>query len=239
MNYVAYYRVSTKKQDLGIPAQKQMVKNYLSDIDTVIKSFQEKESGSKNDRPELSKAIELCRSEGAILLIAKLDRLARDVNFITSLQKSGLEFVALDMPKANKLTIHIMAAMAEHELDMIKERTNAALDQIKRNIERDGYHISKEGNRITSLGGSKVPTDADREKAKRVLKKKRESNENNQRALSVVCLLKEKGEKDSSDKMTLQQMADHLNRNGYKTSRGKSFSSIQVSRLLKLCNETA
>jgi DNA invertase Pin-like site-specific DNA recombinase len=89
------------------------------------------ESGKRNDRPELARALELCRKQKATLVIAKLDRLARNVHFISGLMQSGVDFVAVDMPQANRLTVHILAAVAEHERDMIAARTKAALAAAK------------------------------------------------------------------------------------------------------------
>ena len=89
------------------------------------------ESGRRNDRPELHRALDLCREKRAVLVIAKLDRLARSVAFISNLMESGVEFVAVDMPQANRLTLHILAAVAEHEREMISQRTKAALAAAK------------------------------------------------------------------------------------------------------------
>lgn len=129
--YVAYYRVSTVKQGLsglGEDAQKAAVEDYVRRNDgETIATFTEIESGKKNDRPELAKALRHCRRSNATLIIAKLDRLARNVAFIANLMESNVEFVAVDFPKANKLTVHILAAVAEHEREMISTRTKDAL----------------------------------------------------------------------------------------------------------------
>src|SRR4051812_34693876 len=129
--WVAYYRVSTQKQGnsgLGLDAQRDAVLGYLNGGDwQLVAEFTEVESGKKNDRPELAKALATCRRIGATLIIAKLDRLARNVAFVSNLMEAGVEFVAVDMPMANKLTVHILAAVAEHEREMISARTKAAL----------------------------------------------------------------------------------------------------------------
>jgi DNA invertase Pin-like site-specific DNA recombinase len=117
--FVAYYRVSTDKQGrsgLGLEAQTEAVSRYIAGRGELIAEFTEVESGKKSDRPELTRALELCRKKKATLLIAKLDRLARNVHFISGLMEGGAEFVAVDMPEANRLTLHIMAAFAEHSL---------------------------------------------------------------------------------------------------------------------------
>lgn len=137
--FVTYYRVSTARQGLsglGLDAQRQTVAQYLSGASrTVLTEFVEVETGkganALEKRPELRKALELCRKSGATLLIAKLDRLARNVHFVSGLMESKVKFVACDLPEANQLTIHIMAAFAEHEARRISERTRDALAAAK------------------------------------------------------------------------------------------------------------
>jgi len=121
---IAYYRVSTDRQGkskLGLEAQEQAVHEFLKDQGKLIQSFTEVESGRKNDRPELLKALDQCREQKAVLVITKLDRLTRNVFFISGLMESGVEFIAVDIPEANRLTIHILAAVAEHEREMISQ----------------------------------------------------------------------------------------------------------------------
>lgn len=129
--YVAYYRVSTDRQGrsgLGLEAQRAAVTLYAHQQSAcVLTEFVEMESGRRADRPALALALAECKRNRAILAIAKLDRLARNVAFIANLMDSRVEFVCVDMPNANRLTIHIMAAMAEHEAAMISQRTKAAL----------------------------------------------------------------------------------------------------------------
>ncbi|WP_434617416.1 recombinase family protein [Azospirillum sp. B2RO_4] len=129
--YVAYLRVSTQRQGasrLGLEAQQVAVAAHASrETDQIVETFVEVESGRNSDRPQLQRALHLCKLTGATLLIAKLDRLARSVAFIANLMESGVEFVAADLPYANKLTVHILAAMAEYEREAISERTKAAL----------------------------------------------------------------------------------------------------------------
>lgn len=136
MRCVSYYRVSTLKQGrsgLGLEAQQAAVHDYLRRHDgESIADYIEVESGKKNDRPQLAAAITHCRRTGATLVIAKLDRLARNVAFIANLMEaSGVEFVAVDMPLASRFTLHILAAVAEHEARMISERTKVALAAAK------------------------------------------------------------------------------------------------------------
>jgi DNA invertase Pin-like site-specific DNA recombinase len=128
--FVAYYRVSTDRQGasgLGLDAQREAVARFMAGAGELTAQFVEVESGRKENRPELHAALAECRKRRAVLVIAKLDRLARNVHFISGLMNSDVEFVAVDMPSANRLTIHILAAVAEHEREMISQRTKAAL----------------------------------------------------------------------------------------------------------------
>ena len=133
--FISYLRVSTDRQGrsgLGLDAQKRAIDDYLNGGNwKVLKEFVEVESGKTNERPQLQAALEACQRTGAMLLIAKLDRLSRNVAFIANLMDSGVEFVACDFPTANRLTIHIMAAMAEYEREMISKRTKDALQAAK------------------------------------------------------------------------------------------------------------
>jgi len=131
--FVAYYRVSTDRQGrsgLGLEAQQAAVRGYLG-ASAPIAEFIEIESGKRNDRPQLKQALALCRKRKARLVIAKLDRLSRNLAFIAALMDSGVEFVAVDNPHATRLTLHILAAVAEHERHMIADRTRAALQAAK------------------------------------------------------------------------------------------------------------
>jgi DNA invertase Pin-like site-specific DNA recombinase len=133
--FVAYYRVSTERQGrsgLGLEAQQAAVVGFINGGTELVREFTEVESGKGSDRPELVKALDACRRQKAKLVIAKLDRLSRNLAFIATLMESGVEFVAVDNPHANKLTVHILAAVAEHERVMISERTKAALAAAKR-----------------------------------------------------------------------------------------------------------
>src|SRR5688572_15760498 len=125
--YVSYLRVSTQKQGqtgLGMEAQRTAITNYLDGGNwKLIAEYVEVESGKNNQRPELEKALQRCRQTGAKLLIAKLDRLARNVHFIAGLMESNVDFLAVDMPSANRLTVHILAAVAEDEARRISQRT--------------------------------------------------------------------------------------------------------------------
>jgi DNA invertase Pin-like site-specific DNA recombinase len=135
MQIVAYLRVSTARQGasgLGLEAQRAAVQGFAAaGGHMIVGELLEVESGSKADRPQLSAALATCRLHRATLVIAKLDRLARNVAFIANLMDGGVEFVACDMPHANRLTLHLLAAIAEHEREMISQRTKAALAAAK------------------------------------------------------------------------------------------------------------
>lgn len=133
--FISYLRVSTDRQGasgLGIEAQREAVERYVASVGgTLLSENVEVETGRSATRPILLQSIALCRKHRAVLLIARLDRLARSVSFIASLIDSGVEFVAADNPAANKLVVHMMAAFAEFERDQIAARTKAALAAAK------------------------------------------------------------------------------------------------------------
>ncbi len=154
---VAYFRVSTAKQGasgLGLEAQRRAVEDYAKATGGVLlATYEEVESGKRDDRPSLTEALAYCKLTGARLVIAKLDRLSRDVHFLSGLTKAGVDFVACDMPSANTLTIHILAAVAEEERRAISIRTKAALACIKARLATGEGHVSRRsGQTITKLG---------------------------------------------------------------------------------------
>lgn len=133
--FVAYYRVSTARQgrsDLGLEAQREAVRVFLAgNAGTLADEFTETETGKNDDRPQLTRALDACRLTRAVLVIAKLDRLSRDAHFLLGLEKAGVEFIAADMPNANRLTVRLMAVIAQEEREMISARTKAALAAAK------------------------------------------------------------------------------------------------------------
>ncbi len=214
MKYIAYYRVSTDKQGasgLGLEAQRSDVRRFIQP-ENIDLELTEIESGKKAQRPVLNEAIELCRKHGATLLIAKLDRLARNVSFVSTLMNSGIKFIAVDMPSATELTIHIYSAIAEDEAKRISKRTKDAL-------------AVKKAQGI-KLGSPQNLTNASRELAIKSIKSKAVNNENNIRAKAMINLLKVQG-------FTLQAIANKLNASGFKTSKGGQFAPMQVKRLWK------
>ena len=226
MRYVTYYRVSTKNQGgdgLGIQSQKDSVKNFLRPRDEVIEEFIEVESGRKVNRQELLKAIELCKETKATLLIAKLDRLARNAQFVLSLRDSGVKFKCVDNPEANNLTIGLLAILAQDEVERISDRTTKALSVIKDKISKGIPHYSKTGRLVTKLGNNNL-TDEARVKAIESVKRKAKENKNNKLAKAFIQLMLQTTE-------DLNEIVSALNENGFKTSRGKTFSRTQVKRL--------
>jgi len=145
--YVTYFRVSTSKQGesgLGLEAQQETVNVFFATRPhEVVANFTEVESGKRNDRPELLKALDECRKRKATLVIAKLDRLGRNLAFIANLMESGVEFVCCDNPHANKLMLHMLAAFAEFERELISKRTKDALAVAKSKGVRLGVNGSK------------------------------------------------------------------------------------------------
>src|ERR1700740_245238 len=140
--FISYLRVSTDKpgqSGLGIEAQRKAVNDYLNGGSwQFLQEYVEVESGKRSDRPQLMAALAHAKATGATVVIAKLDRLARNVAFISNLMESGVEFVAADMPMANRLTVHVLAAVAEHERAMVSQRTKAGLAAAKARGQRAG-----------------------------------------------------------------------------------------------------
>lgn len=159
---IAYYRVSTDRQGrngLGMEAQQKAVEDYVRRQGwDLTETFTEVESGKKNNRPELAKAMAACKRGKSKLVIAKLDRLSRNVAFISKLLEGKTDFVAVDFPEANKLTIHILAAVAERERDMISQRTKAALAAKKARGDKLGSPDPEKG---AAFGRAALATIAD------------------------------------------------------------------------------
>src|SRR5690242_16609915 len=158
VGFVAYFRVSTDRQGrsgLGVAAQKESVLRYIASVGgKLIAEHTEVETGKRNDRPELQKALAYCRRYKAKLVIAKLDRLSRNVAFIATMMDSGVEFIACDNPHATRLTLHILAAVAEHEREAIAQRTRAALQAAKARgvrLGRNGADILAPANKAAAI----------------------------------------------------------------------------------------
>lgn len=225
--FVAYYRVSTAKQGvsgLGLDAQREIVRNHLNGGDwELVGEFEEVESGKRSDRPALAKAIAQCRLTGATLIIAKLDRLARNVAFISNLMEGNVEFVACDMPFANRPMLHMMAAMAEHEATMGSERTKAALKTIKDKLARGEKHISKAGNVVTGLGNGGIGMKARPDLGTIAVQKQADDF-----AKRVGPTIKTLRDAD----LSMAAIADRLNEMRVMSSRGSSWTPMAVKRVL-------
>ena len=222
IEYVAYLRVSTQKQGysgLGLDAQKEIIQNYLSDK-IPIAEYIEIESGRKTDRgrPKLKEALDLCRKTGAKLIVAKLDRLARNVAFLSQLLESDVDIVFCDFPQANKMVLHILAAISQYEAELVATRTKQALAAKK----AQGYTLGNPEHLMDKLDEAVA-------KSVETNKRKAEENPNNKRAAAMLKVLAKEGK-------TLQEMADYLNEQGFTTSRGFKFTRSSVHILLKRNN---
>lgn len=218
IKFVAYYRVSTAKQGksgLGLEAQESATTNHLAKVGgQLIGSFKEVESGSKDDRPQLQRALRECRLTGATLLIAKLDRLSRNRTFLMNMQASSIAFVCADMPEANNLTIGLLSCMADYERQLISERTKAALQAAKaRGVVLGNPNLDLVRN-----------TDTTAARAAWV-------NQASDRNAEIKEIVQEMQEADS-ELVSLRQIAAKLNSAGYTTTRGSKFLPTSVSRVL-------
>lgn len=215
--YIAYLRQSTKKQELsglGIEAQREIIQNYLRDKSPVAE-YVETESGKKTDRPVLKQALKHCRKIGAILIVAKLDRLSRNVAFTSRLLESDVEIIFCDFPEANRLVLHIIASIAEYEAGLISTRTKQSLKAKKAR----GVRLGKPENLLTTL-------DSAIRKSNETNRRKALDNPNNRRAIALLRTLVDSG-------MTLTKMADTLNKEGFVAPQGGRFKASQVDVLLK------
>jgi DNA invertase Pin-like site-specific DNA recombinase len=220
--FVAYLRVSTQRQGfsgLGLEAQREIIQNFLYDKKPIAE-YIEVESGRKTDkgRPKLKEALEVCRKTGAKLIVAKLDRLARNVAFLSQLLESDVDIVFCDFPQANKMVLHILAAISQYEAELISTRTKQALAAKKA--------------RGCKLGNPEHLMNKHKEaiaKSNETNRKKAEENPNNKRAIAMLRILVEQGK-------TLSEMTNILNNEGFVTSQGHEFRVSQVSVLLKRYN---
>lgn len=242
MNYVAYYRVSTKRQGqsgLGLKAQKKAVEKFIHP-DLIDMEFKEIETGTnKRHRPVLAEAIALCKKHDATLIVAKLDRLTRNVAFLSSLMDSKVKFKAVDMPEANELTIHIMSAIAQNEAKIISRRIKDALAIKKQEFSefnKEHERQISEGKMIRKrLGGTKFINEEQRQLGQEAIRRKRENNPNNKRAIAYIKVMKLTyvNHKGVEKKYSLQALADQLNSLEFRTSNNGMFHPMQVKRLLK------
>lgn len=221
-SFVAYYRVSTARQGrsgLGLEAQRKTVTDFLNGGSwQLLAEFVEVESGKDDDRPQLEQALSTCELSGATLVVAKLDRLSRNLAFLAKLQESGARFVAADMPEANELTIHIMAAVAQAERKAISVRTKEALAAARaRGVRLGGNRGNLEDLRKGPARSAEV---RNRQSAERATKVRRQ----------IQSMAPEPN--------SLRQIATELNRRGITAPRGGSWHAAQVRAVLKSTEET-
>lgn len=208
--YVAYLRVSTDRQGrsgLGLEAQREAVREFIGRDGALVAEYQEVESGKRSDRPELEQAIKRAKREGATLLIARLDRLARDVHFISGLMRR-VDFRAADMPSADPFMLHVFAAVAEEEARKISARTKAALAATKAKGTRLGAPDPSKG---AAIGTAAVRSQADHFAA---------------RMRPVIEGI------EAAGVTSLRGIADALNARGIASPRGGEWHARQVSRVL-------
>jgi DNA invertase Pin-like site-specific DNA recombinase len=211
--WISYLRVSTDQQGrsgLGLQAQRKAVNDFLKGGRwTLAAEYVEIESGKRNDRPKLKEALAACKKLKAQLVVAKLDRLARNVHFISGLMESGIDFHAADMPFANRLTVHILAAVAEHEREAISQRTKVALAAAKaRGVKLGGPRLAQA--RLKGHVGNRKAADRFATNVK-----------------PIIIEIK------SSGVTSLRKIAAALDARGVPTARGGVWSAAQVSNIMK------
>jgi DNA invertase Pin-like site-specific DNA recombinase len=216
--FVAYYRVSTARQGrsgLGLEAQKKAVADFLNGgLWHLMAEFVEIESGKADDRPQLEQALAMCELSGATLVVAKLDRLSRNLAFLAKLQESGARFVAADMPEANELTIHIMAAVAQAERKAISMRTKEALAAAK----AKGVRLGGNRGNLEDLrkGPAKSAEVRSRQAAERALKVRRQ--------IEAIT--------GGNETTSLRAIAAALNERGITAPRGGKWHAAQVKAVI-------
>ena len=216
-NYVAYLRQSTTKQEksgLGIEAQRNIIHSFVKE-GLIIAEFVETESGKKSDRPKLQEALALCRKTNSILIVAKLDRLSRNVAFTSKLLESDVEITFCDFPQANRLILHIISSIAEYEANLISQRTRLSLKAKK----EQGVQLGKSENLMKKHNEAIAHSN-------QTNRTKAQNNVNNMRAVALLrSMVKEE--------LTLSQMTIRLNEQGFVTSKGCKFQIVQVQRLIQ------
>jgi len=218
--YIAYYRVSTKKQSYGLTAQKDIVNNFIQNRNGILLAeYSEQESGKKANRVELQKAVSVAKENKAVLIVAKLDRLSREVSFIFDLKKeldqSEVKLYCVDLPELNTLNLGIFATMAQHERETISKRTKAGLKVAR----SKGKQIGSPGN-LTSEA---------KNKGLQIRQANSRNNENNVKGYELIRMY-------LKDSLTWAQITAKLNEKGFKAARGGKLSVVQVQRMYNKFN---
>ena len=220
-NIIGYLRVSTKRQGqsgLGLDAQLEALESYRQEHGgRILATYKEVESGKKADRPELAKALAHAKRSGAMLVVAKLDRLSRNVAFISAVMDAGVDFVACDQPHASRFTLHILAAVAEHEARMISDRTKMALQAYKRR-----------GGRL----GATLPQCRNLTNAARARGRKAASKAISEQAREAYADLLPLMQEWKQAGLSQAAIAEKLNQAGHTTRHSKPWSQVQVMRVL-------
>jgi DNA invertase Pin-like site-specific DNA recombinase len=233
--FVSYLRVSTKKQGLGLEAQRQAVDIYLNGGNWVlVTEYLEKETGKRTDRPELLKALKHCKLTGATLIVAKLDRLARNAHFLLGLLKEKVPVVFCDFPQipagpAGEFMIGMMAQVAQLEAGLISERTKKALAEVNRHIAEAGVHTTKDGKQIRRLGNPNGAAHLDVAKGARLAGKasERRADERAEALRDIVEDCRQAGATST------RALANALNERGIRSATGGAWHASSVSNLLQ------
>ena len=214
MKYIAYLRESTEDQKLGIEAQRAAVRRHAGA--DILKMYTEHESGRRSDRPELKRALEHAHDAHATLIVATLSRLTRNVAFLCQLQESGVDFIALDCPGANRSMVQMMAVMAEWEASQISVRTKQALAESKKPLGganprcRNLTKANAAKGRLIGVANHVAKTDA-----------------------YYATILPKMVVLRDDDSMTFAEIAAHLNSEGYPTRTGKTWTVGTVANVLR------
>ena len=198
---------------LGVEAQREIIHTHVKNKQ-ILAEYIETESGKKSNRPQLLTALAMCRKTNSILIVAKLDRLSRNVAFTSKLLESDVEIIFCDFPQANRLILHIISSIAEYEAGLISQRTKQSLQAKKAR----GIKLGKSDNLMNKFEQAIY-------NSSRTNKAKAENNPNNMRAIALLRSLSMQGK-------SLSEMTDLLNEQGFVTSKGCQFQITQVKRLL-------
>ena len=194
---------------LGVEAQREIINNHVKNK-PILAEYIETESGKMSNRPQLLAALAMCRKTNSVLIVAKLDRLSRNVAFTSKLLESDVEIIFCDFPQANRLILHIISSIAEYEAGLISQRTKQSLQAKKAR----GIKLGKSDNLMNKFEQAIY-------NSSRTNKAKAENNPNNMRAIALLRSLSMQGK-------SLSEMTDLLNEQGFVTSKGCQFQITQV-----------